>query len=174
MEINNRLSLLKDLRSLLLDQRIADCRLMHETTQHDRDSQLPLSYMIGDEKHYKRLGLCSSTKKQHLGCAHTNYCLTLSSKIIAFAEMLPDLSKQLEYFHLKMKELEMEIITTDVKKSAAEIAISQARESKNNIQHLLAQSNTISEQHSVINNKIREEVDSLLSALDIQIKLIDT
>jgi len=174
MEANNRLDLLKSLKSLLVEQKITNCRLVHETTLHDRNSHLPIISMIGNEKRYKRLGLCPEPKNQHLGCAHTNYRITLGKKIIKFVEVLPDLSQRLNDFHIRVKELEMEVITTDIQKSGIEANIAKARENQCDLQELRALSNNTSDQHTAINNKIKAELNSLITEIDQKIKLEDS
>lgn len=172
MDAKDQLTLLTELKNLLLKQCVTDCGLIHETTQRNKKTNKPVVYLVGEEKRYERLGLCSSPKNQHLGCAHTDYRLLLNRKLLLFKKNLPELSEKLSQFQSRLKELEMEVVTIDVKKSQAEKDLAQAREKQINTAVFKQSSHSFSVEHCATNEKIRAALKAFIDEIDSRIKLV--
>lgn len=107
--------------------KVTDCNLLHEKVEIKTDGSMR-KRQIGDQHEFVRPGLCSSTKRDNLGCAHTTARNELIRKVSNFAQSNRSYELICQQFVQALKQQEMNIINIDLAKSEAELNWARAYE----------------------------------------------
>ncbi|NMH65426.1 hypothetical protein [Shewanella salipaludis] len=178
-------AVLTELKANLAQAKILDCDLSHERVLWDAQG-CPRRRTLGEESHFLRPGICSASKRAHLGCAHTTARDGVIARVQQFGAAFPAVAAEIADFIACLRELEMQVIRIDRAKSRAELELAglllnpaplttgqdslnrQAQAVQGGQQELLQQRHKIGKinaEHRQTNGQIRRLVATLLARL---------
>ncbi|MCE9685539.1 hypothetical protein LZP73_04810 [Shewanella sp. AS16] len=114
---------LAELQANLAQTKILDCDLSHERVLWDAGEGCPRRRTLGEESHFLRPGICSASKRAHLGCAHTTARDGVITRLQQFGAAFPAVGAEITDFIARLRELEMQVIRIDGAKSRAELEL---------------------------------------------------
>lgn len=102
--------------------RIEDCEMAHECIKREPGSLMPLAAPAFCDADFLKESLCPPEKRDHLGCAHTNYRQKATYLLEDLARAFPPAAAAARTFTAGLREIEWEIIQIDTRRQEEENA----------------------------------------------------